>query len=494
MRIQHNILAMNVARQLGIVNGRLTRNTERLSSGYRINRAADDAAGLSISEKMRKQIRGLMQGIANAEDGISLCQVADGALNEVHDMLQRMNELAVKSANGTLSPSDRKSINDEVQMLKQEIDRIGQTTKFNEIYIFNDGDITSSTSGSSSSSSGNKPLTEGRFFQLLGNNVSNTGYMQEGFDGTNLTSTNSTFDPNVNPGDNPFVSVHINFGAIEPNLKDLVGCQFYVNCCTDDCPKTVYFTDDIGINTTISEHDYAYPPDYYLSEIKIGMKKSDGSYYSNAEEFNKYIVDTLRPLINPYDNNSQARAEHVQFAYMGKTLYLLDVDNNNWTQANKEAAYFCDSSNIFGPANNNSSTAIANKSQNSIWIQSGADAGDGMFLNIGSVSTASLGISSLDVSTEKSATHAIDLVSNAISIVSAQRSRIGAYQNRLEHTIKNEENIVENTTAAESKIRDTDIAKEMLEYSKNQILTQVGQSLLAQANQTNQGILKLIGG
>lgn len=491
MRIQHNILAMNVARQLGIVNGRLTKNTERLSSGYRINRAADDAAGLSISEKMRKQIRGLMQGIANAEDGISLCQVADGALTEVHDMLQRMNELAVKSANGTLSPSDRKSINDEVQMLKQEIDRIGQTTKFNEIYIFNDGDITSSTSGSSSSS-GNKPLTEGRFFQLLGNNVSNNGYMDEPLPINTLTVNNCTFDPTIpyHPT-NPYASVHVDFGSIEPNLKDLVGCQFFVNCCTDDCPKTVYFTDDNKISVTTAENPYTGLN--YLSEIKIGMKKADGTYYNDAEDFNKYIVSYLKNIIDITNNSVLANYEHVQFAYQGKTLYILDVYNDSWTPANKEAAYFCDSSNIFGP-NSNSSTAIANKSQNSIWIQSGADAGDGMFLNIGSVSTASLGISNLDVSTEKSATHAIDLVSNAISIVSAQRSRIGAYQNRLEHTIRNQENIVENTTAAESKIRDTDMAKEMLEYSKNQILTQVGQSLLAQANQTNQGILKLIGG
>ena len=136
MIINHNILSMNTSRQLGLVRKDIYKSTEKLSSGYRVNRAADDAAGLSISEKMRKQIRGLTQGVANAEDGISLCQVADGALNEVTDMIQRISELAVKAANGTNSTSDREDIQMEVSALLDEIDRVGETTKFNEIYIF----------------------------------------------------------------------------------------------------------------------------------------------------------------------------------------------------------------------------------------------------------------------------------------------------------------------------------------------------------------------
>ena len=234
MVIQHNLSAGNTERQMGIVKGDKAKSTQRLSSGYRINCAADDAAGLSISEKMRKQIRGLTQGIANAEDGISLCQVADGAMTEVHDMLQRMNELAVKAANGTNSSGDREAIDMEVSALIKEIDRIGETTKFNDLYILKDEGNTKTVIGGST---GNKPSTSGRFFELLGNSVSKTGYMEEHLS-MGIVKNNSTLDTltlaHLLDADNDFVSVHADFSAIESHLQDLVGTQFFVNCCTDD--------------------------------------------------------------------------------------------------------------------------------------------------------------------------------------------------------------------------------------------------------------------
>lgn len=456
MIITHNISALNTSRQLGIMNRNLAKTTQRLSSGYRINRAADDAAGLSISEKMRKQIRGLQQGIANAEDGISLCQVADGALNEVTDMIQRISELAVKSANGTNSNSDREDIQMEVSALVKEIDRIGETTKFNELYIFRGDQHENISTG--------KPTAYGRFFQLLGSHVSHTGYMNEPLTPNKVTKSTSHIENDTSGI--PYVSVHADFGPMASQLSSFLGTSFYVNCCTDDCPTVIKFTDASSITA-----------DANCTNIEIGLKKADGSYYQDAEEFCKYIVDHVFNTVSIFP--------HVQFAYKDTTLFLYDVDNNAWTPADKELAYFCDAEptpyvEILG-------------TDNQIYIQSGADAGDGIHLTISSMSSGSLGLHTLDVLTEINATLAIDVTKEALKQVSANRSRIGAQQNRLEHTIRNEENIVENTTAAESQIRDADMAKESVRHAIESILLQAGQSMLAQANQSKQGVLNLLG-
>ena len=270
MVVQHNLTAMNSNRMLGITTGQQAKSTEKLSSGYKINRAADDAAGLAISEKMRRQIRGLTQASANAQDGISCVQTAEGALAEVHDMLQRMNELAVKSKNGTNTSTDREYINAEVQNLISEIDRVQSTTTFNE-----------------------KNLLTGSF--------------------------------------------------------------------------------------------------------------------------------------------------------------------------------------------------------KNVGLQVGAESAQTIELNISQMSASKIGVKDVDVSTATKAGTAIDSIKEALKSVSQQRSELGAVQNRLEHTIKNLDNVVENTTAAESQIRDTDMASEMVKFSNNNILAQAGQSMLAQANQSNQGVLSILG-
>ena len=288
MVVQHNLTAMNANRMLGITTGSQAKSSEKLSSGYRINRAADDAAGLSISEKMRKQIKGLDRASTNAQDGISAVQTAEGALSEVHSMLQRMNELAVQSANGTNSISDREAIQAEITALESEIDRVATSTKFNELYLLN------------------------------------------GDGGPNVTGAK---------GDVLKFSIHV--GA--------------------------------------------------------------DSYASNKLE-----------------------------------------------------------------------------------------------IGISAMSAASIGVNGLKVSGstlvagQTAATNALKTIASAISAVSQQRSALGAIQNRLEHTIANLDNVVENTTAAESRIRDTDMASEMVEFSKNNILAQAGQSMLAQANQSTQGVLSLL--
>ena len=269
MVVQHNLTAMNSNRQLGITVGQQAKSTEKLSSGYKINRAADDAAGLAISEKMRRQVRGLTQASANAQDGISAVQTAEGALTEVHDMLQRMNELAVKAKNGTNTTKDREYIDQEVKNLISEIDRVQSTTTFNE--------------------------------------------------------------------------------------KNLL----------------------------------------------------TGSFNAN--------------------------------------------------------------------------------------LQVGAESGQTINLSISNMNASSLGVSSVSVTSTATAGSAISSIKSALEKVSEQRAQLGAIQNRLEHTIKNLDNVVENTTAAESQIRDTDMASEMVRFSNNNILAQAGQSMLAQANQSNQGVLSILG-
>jgi len=270
MVVQHNVTAMNANRQLGITTGIQAKSSEKLSSGYKINRAADDAAGLAISEKMRRQVRGLTQASANAQDGISMAQTAEGALNEVHDMLQRMNELANKAATETLTTADRGYIDQEVQALKSEINRTANDTKFNELDLLN----------------------------------------------------------------------------------------------------------------------------------------------SKATNYK---------------------------------------------------------------------------------IQVGADKDQVLTVKMKEMTATKLGVGSVAVTTASNAQAAIASVKSGISTLSSMRADLGAVQNRLEHTVKNLDNVVENTQAAESQIRDTDMAKEMVKYSNNNILAQAGQSMLAQANQTNQGVLSLLG-
>lgn len=452
MVIRHNLFAMNAGRQLGINSRNKADSMEKLSSGYRINRAADDAAGLSISEKMRRQIRGLKQGVQNTQEGVSVCQVADGALTEVSDMIHRISELSVKAANETNTDDDRAYIQQEIGQLIREIDRIAETTTFNEIKLF---DGMESFGGGTINMS--KPSTDGKFFQLFGNDISKTGYMQEALTHAMVDKATSVLD--TDPAANPYVSVHIKMNVLN-DLKDLVDTTFFVNCCTDCCPTTVIFTDAAGV--TVGP-----------GKIEIGMKKGDGTYFNNATEFNKYIVDSLQGNDPP----------HVKFAYKGETLYIYDIDNHSWTQDQKEAAYFCDSKEIFG------SFEDAGKK---IWIHTGCEPGEGIWLEIGNVSTQALGIKSLDVSSVNGAGIAIDASKDALRRVMKTRSRIGAQQNRLEHTIANEENIVENLSAAESRIRDTDIATEMVRFSNINILEQAGTSMLAQANQQSNYILQLL--
>lgn len=315
MVVQHNLTAMNSNRMLGLTTSTQAKSTEKLSSGYKINRAADDAAGLSISEKMRRQIRGLTQASANAEDGISCVQTAEGALNEVHDMLQRMNELAVKGENGTLTSVDRGYIKDEIAQLMNEIDRVQSTTTFNE---------------------------------------------QNMLDGS-------------------FTGKGLQVGA------------------------------ESGQHIDISIKSMS------MTGLATAAQNTKTSYYA--------LDNTGKPATTQTAMSTATAKNLISIFTKGKT-----VDGTTHTYATAQ---------------------------------------DFASLNA--------------------------FVKSALQTVSTQRSALGAVQNRLEHTINNLDNVVENTTSAESAIRDTDMATEMVKYSNNNILTQAGQAMLAQANQSNQGVLSLLG-
>ena len=383
MIVQHNITAMNANRMLGLTTGSLAKSTEKLSSGYRINRAADDAAGLSISEKMRKQIRGLDRASTNAEDGISAVQTAEGALTEVHSMLQRMNELAVQASNGTMSADDRQAVQDEIDKLVDEVDRVAETTKFNETYLLK-GDPESKTT-----------TYEAKYKNPLKNTVSQIANKDTYATGDSNTLTVADIDKYVEVDETG-------------KLKYKEGKVLYKVAGT---PGTAVGKQDQA--NRIAEADL---DQYFKSE-------TNGVYLDAAMK----TVASDEDIKNAFDSTT---GEYKTKLYQKK-----------------------------GPTDTTAS-------------EIGADYID-KYVNV-------------------TATAAIDIIGKAISEVSSQRSALGATQNRLEHTIANLDNVVENTTSAESRIRDTDMAEEMVAYSKNSILQQAGQSMLAQANQANQGVLSLL--
>jgi flagellin len=355
--VQHNLTAMNTNRQLGISTGDLAKSTEKLSSGYRINRAGDDAAGLTISEKMRSQIRGIDKASTNAEDGISLIQTAEGALNETHSILQRMNELAVQGANDTNEEIDRDAINAELEALTQEIDRISSTTQFNK-----------------------KNLLDG-------------------------TLQNTKLQIGANVGQNIAISI----GNMEAVCIGLTATQY---------------------------------------------KTFEGSYAGVV--YGGYETKTAA-------NNALANA-----AYAKHTASVTTTSLGNYKWA--------------GLAKSFKSLDSVKKGIYSVTKATS-----------GKVTTSVVASKRVSVDNFTVANQTLSKVQQAINKVSTQRSALGALQNRLEHTIANLDTTSENTSASESRIRDVDMAAEMVKYSKNNILSQAGQSMLAQANQSNQGVLSLLG-
>ena len=421
MVVQHNLTAMNSNRMLGITTKTQAKATEKLSSGYKINRAADDAAGLSISEKMRKQIRGLTQASANAQDGISAVQTAEGALTEVHDMLQRMNELAVKAANGTNSEDDRDYIQAEVNQLVTEIDRVSTTTKFNESYLLK---------GTNGTEVGKLSYVDAAAALVAGT--------------ANANITDAKFQAGQG-------SITITGDAQDTSHVDATGAT------------SSYKTSSIAINGKT----YTYVTDY---------KKGTDADAKSLDDIVKELNGTT---------NTFAATDLTKLGNLIKKNNMADL---------KEASVNINSDNKLEVTF--SAFADLNKGLD-VSLHVGADStkDNKIALTIENLSARGLGVNGLEVNGKsfENATAAIDVIKAAIQKVSEQRSALGAVQNRLEHTINNLDNVVENTQSAESAIRDTDMAKQMVTYSNNNILAQAGQAMLAQSNQSNQGVLSLLG-
>ena len=438
MVIKHNLSALNANRQLGIVKNSLAKTTEKLSSGYKINRAADDAAGLSISEKMRKQIRGLSQASENIEDGISLCQIADGALHETSDILQRMNELAIQAANGINSVNDRKDIQQEINQLSTEIDRISDTTYFNEwVYPLKSGNVKNSISWE---------FPKGVYIQ--------------------------DFQMVFNP----------------PSIADVDGIR-YDNRFSSS-PITVMGT-CLGYKKEISGRtQYSY---FYQQEASSNpgddLNNSLHSFFNNPSVGTKnYLGGFAIESVKSSDFRVEEGTDYfyINSKFTGNRIYFAANDTEFFSTT--------DLSTLPNTAEIIKGKTISKQANTSIYIQSTDETYRGLKIKLVDASMKGLFSNSPDISVldENSCSETINKVKGAIHIVSGYRSYFGAVQNRLEHAYNINENTVENTQYAESKIRDTDMASEMVRNSNCNILAQVGQSMLAQANQSQQGVLSLI--
>ena len=445
MVVQHNLTAMNSNRMLGLTTKTQAKATEKLSSGYRINRAADDAAGLAISEKMRKQIRGLTQASSNAQDGISAVQTAEGALNEVHDMLQRMNELAVKAANGTMSESDRNAIQNEIDQLTTEIDRVSTTTKFNETYLLKGangsvaGSLTYSKVAASLSTLSTASTGNGQGITL--NTQTGTAKLTFTAGGVSGLATSLTANNKIKLNGAAATNTNVS------GKKITVGNTTYV--LIESTSAKVAGKDKASASAVVKAINDAKDKDAGGNTVKAFT-----SMDALASAIRRQYGSELKSVTAVYDDTSN-------------TIVL-------------KAEAFAD---------------LNDAINFSLHVGADSSSDNKISVNISMMSARGLGVNGLNIGgdTVDNGTKAIDIVADALQKVSDQRAALGAVQNRLEHTIANLDNVVENTQAAESAIRDTDMATQMVTYSNNQILAQAGQAMLAQSNQANQGVLSLLG-
>ncbi len=503
MVVQHNMQAMNSNRVLGGTTAAQAKATEKLSSGFRINRAADDAAGLTISEKMRKQIRGLGRASKNAQDGISAVQTAEGALTEVHSMLHRMEELSTQAANGTNSKKDRDAIQSEISQLTTEIDRVSETTMFNETYLLK-GDHT-------------KPEKQK---YLSAHDAGLEGTLVDNGDGT------ATFTMNkLSVGD------QVKIGGKDYTIGDTKDeVKKAVNKAMNNNGGAAYTAkkDDV---ITVNGVKYTY---YEAGKNAAGTATAAGFYTLDPSATQEVKGRTVDEMFK----------EGADITANGKTFHILDdkadaakgkksdgIDDNNTSIISAGEAYMLaekelKAANSIGDTESHDAvgymdgnklaphelakpttdpnkftinvalTKVPETLSFNLHVGADADMSNKIGISIDAMNSNFLGIKGLNVSDDSgmAATYAIDAIGDALSRVSAQRSSLGAIQNRLEHTISNLDNITENTTAAESRIRDTDMAAEMVEYSKNNILKQAGTSMLAQANQSTQSVMTLLQG
>jgi flagellin len=576
MRINNNLMAMNTHRMLGVNNVNSSKSVEKLSSGFRVNKAGDDAAGLAISEKMRGQIRGLNQSSRNAQDGISLLQTAEGSLNESHAILQRMRQLAVQSANDTNVDEDRKQLNNEITQLKSELNRIANTTEFNTQKLLNYGaelqvdGFTGISQGVINTLNEKIPgwindsllaLSDHYGIDLPDNPtlrdmevvyVQNEDYgaqmsTSDGGASLKLSINLDTFvdsNGNINPDDSldRLIGHEIMHALQYTEMPDLLsgglsdderwfmeGLSMLIQGGNDfvrdglasgDASAAVINGHDFNDGTASSTTDYAsaYAAAKALhemtdggiaaiideleagnsldtaianttqqtqGEITVGADYNSWATFAaafDANTFDAYLDGS--PGTNDFDPN-----------YSGTVIEGEDPSDNTLTSYADTIINNTGTATAYSHYNLSFSTgtaADASETPEQIVFHIGANEGQNMIFRTTDVTSNGLGLDSVSVSTQSQADKAITTINDAIITVSDKRSEIGALQNRLEHTIKNLDVSSENLQASESRIKDVDMAKEMMNFTKNNILSQAAQSMLAQANQAPQGVLALL--
>ena len=493
MRIQHNIAALNSYRNLTGNNNAVAKNLEKLSSGYRINRAGDDAAGLAISEKMRAQITGLNTAQKNAQDGVSLVQTAEGALTEVHSMLNRMVELADQSANGTYdNPVDRANLQKEIVSLKDEIDRIADSTNFNGINLLDGSlsttklDLAAGTLGGATTTVKEIPAT-GTTSKIsvndkaaAGENILTVEYADE-----NGTLHKVDVKYKIDTADDKGKAIDAILKAVSQN--DTLSSVFNITKETDSVKFESKVTGSKGAKVvSVSTTDKT-------SQV-VADKAIDGENAKVQTQGAGAKIgagDTITLNGKTYEFVKDTSTEPTK---KGATAVVVGADNNatlgNLNKALESAGIKAE----FDGANNQDLVFSATKNGAGLTLQIGDTSADfnQMTVSVSDMHTVALGIADIDISTQAGAKAAVDKIKSAINSVSSTRGDLGAIQNRLEHTINNLSVTSENMTAAESRIRDVDMANEMMAYTKNNILVQSSQAMLAQANQLPQGVLQLL--
>lgn len=551
MIIQHNMTAANANRQLGQVVTNQAKSTEKLSSGYRINRAADDAAGLSISEKMRGQIRGLEQASTNAQDGISMIQTAEGALNESQAILQRMRELSVQASNGTNTDDDRAALQDEVSQLQDELDRIAETTEFNTMKLL-DGSL--STKGASTT--GSVTIGTADAFTATEAKLTSTGAITTGaglgvdvsakdkmtIDGTEITLDwdkvlDNTTKEAIASGDianigadlaekmqaaineqiaasnattgNKVADIKVTYDANDKKMSITSGTEgaassLSITGGTDSlmtklnmagAGTTATNKGDYTINTTINSTaktsvnigDQTYQ--MAISTAAANTEYTKGSYSINAVA--TALQDALKSQIAQYNTDKGLTGSEA----LDASKVSVTVEQGALKVTGLEGTPITFGNDDISKALGLSSASVTDGGKGAVSLQVGANEGQTIDFSINEMSSKALGVdkNKVNISSQDGAKTATSTIDDAIKSVSKERAKLGAVQNRLEHTISNLDTSAENLQTAESRIRDVDMASEMVNFTKNNILQQAAQSMLAQANQSTQGVLSLLG-
>ena len=484
MRIQHNIAALNSYRNLTGNNNAVSKNLEKLSSGYRINRAGDDAAGLAISEKMRAQITGLNTAQKNAQDGVSLVQTAEGAMTEVHSMLNRMVELADQSANGTYADEvDRENLQKEISSLKEEINRIADSTNFNGINLLDGSLSTSKLDISATFAGANNTIQQNAATGAVSTITAAAG-----------TAGDQTLSIEYADADGKLHKVDVkytgdtNANQNAENIKSAIANNSELSSIFDISGKdanitlTSKVTGEKGAKvTTVSSTD--------TGKVTNGAVTAGKNATAQTTNLTADIAAGDKITLNgkTYEFVSDANAKVSD----GATAVIVGKNNGNTIENLNKAL---DGTGVSVTDNNKNLIFSSTTNGKGLTLQIGdtADPFNQMTVSVGDMHADALGIADIDISTQAGAKAAVDKIKSAINSVSSTRGDLGAIQNRLEHTINNLSVSAENMTAAESRIRDVDMANEMMAYTKNNILVQSSQAMLAQANQLPQGVLQLL--